>query len=651
MKLVVGKLEQLFTGRKRIAADRSILLRQQDISIVAAADDQGAIACAEEHSRVEGFRAASFEDPDSRSDVIDSSDSTDTSAEQRPTRPMDLDPQREQVAEENIEYLTHMTDSSTKGPDTSDGWVYLNLIINLAQLHTINVTLPFIRKAITAASTKLELSPGGKMVRWRGGQEGTHFSNSDSSSGNGGDDSSEQSPQGGDEKKNESMSRTGYGSGSGADYGSGVMGLVFKTSDCTGSEHRFHYKPLFGRSQSFDDDSSSCAASSEGESPKRSSDSDSKGVDKDSGPIIFYKGGAFCTDLSSQELRDNDQDDHSPQTRYVRATAQPLGCAQWDPEPWSCKGNSPLCLAGTIGLITPEDNVMRVDDEDGDVLIQFSPQFAATSPITTLPEPIEFEASGLGGVLPADNFAINCQTRHYILPDHHGRLPMSRAKALKARLHKKIMHRIPKASIDAFYDQGNMTDSSVESTGTSASHKLSRECLLRHEILTAQMLKLAPSQLPPASYILAPPSEDSSSCDETDSDNAPRSLGSTGDGDFQAVTPFNAYRISSGDESECASERSPSSAATAGDRSNTSSITGFGVEDSTFDESMSEDQSSSVESACAPPVDVSAVAGSPHQSPSGFDPERPQLKRSRGSAVSSASTGQIRKNVRLETSS
>jgi hypothetical protein len=109
----------------------------------------------------------------------------DGSFEQRPTRPLDLDPYRAQVPEENMEYIRHLGFSppdaeEMKAQPDGHGWIYLNVLTNMAQLHFANVTPMFIQKAITEYSKMLELSPGGRKVRWKGGKDVTVRSSSNS---------------------------------------------------------------------------------------------------------------------------------------------------------------------------------------------------------------------------------------------------------------------------------------------------------------------------------------------------------------------------------------------------------------------------------------------------------------------------------------
>jgi hypothetical protein len=123
---------------------------------------------------------------------INSASSGGRSPGQHPTPPLDLDVHPAQVAEEKIQYNTSSWTQVTKvnaeadkegREDGQDGWIYLNLFVSMAQLHTISLTPGFIRKSIRTLSAKFELSEDGNKVRWKEGNEATQFSvpNSDMS--------------------------------------------------------------------------------------------------------------------------------------------------------------------------------------------------------------------------------------------------------------------------------------------------------------------------------------------------------------------------------------------------------------------------------------------------------------------------------------
>ncbi|VTO81725.1 unnamed protein product [Fusarium graminearum] len=102
------------------------------------------------------------------------------------TRPCDLDPDRAQVPYENMDYIRHLDllpaellsrQQSSQGVDLdAEGWVSLNLLYNLAQLHLINVTPDFVRSAVSENSTILQLSTDGHKVLWQGGSKDTNSS-------------------------------------------------------------------------------------------------------------------------------------------------------------------------------------------------------------------------------------------------------------------------------------------------------------------------------------------------------------------------------------------------------------------------------------------------------------------------------------------
>jgi hypothetical protein len=206
MSLVVRRLENLFTGENATPGDHSQPLQQQEVSRLAAnADKQRG----NKRHRHEGSREAHILPFDSEINIerldsmessandnksrdaayteasgestpegINSTSSGTRSPDQRPTRPLDLDIHRAQVAEENIEYLRHLGLTFPKLNPTAnsegEGWIYLNLLISMAQLHTINVTPAFIKKSIKKLSSKFELSKDGNQVRWIGGNRATN---------------------------------------------------------------------------------------------------------------------------------------------------------------------------------------------------------------------------------------------------------------------------------------------------------------------------------------------------------------------------------------------------------------------------------------------------------------------------------------------
>lgn len=353
--------------------------------------------------------------------------------EQRPTRPNDLDPDRAQVPADNMEYIRHLglvppellPDATQDTPDVSpdaEGWVYLNLLCSLAQLHMINVTPDFVRASVSEISTKFQLSPDGRKIRWRGGSEGTRLT-SDSSA-----DSSQKSERtsGGGSKESKKSKRKRQKTG----HSTGDSGISSKDNSKFGlqastSSDSFHYKPMFVRHDSpnglvtFDDTLSSFGPvedSNLGESRYNLSGSGSWNRKKRrrDGAVIYYSGAPFCTDLSG------DPGDVSP-TTYMRSSGQ-------DATESSTQAHRPLYRSpsgsniGIRPLSTPfplaSEAAMEIDDEDppgfvtdtgeesSDTEIEFSwsddPQYLEVHPL---------EPCGLGGVLPDDHFMVVVTTK------------------------------------------------------------------------------------------------------------------------------------------------------------------------------------------------------------------------------------------------
>lgn len=581
MKEAVRRLEHLFTGFKSKHPGSTPDSTNSDRSGSNAGSvipEEGARG-ASMMNPLEDKQTAEFRDPTvvSQSELHDNG-SVET--DQRPTRAKDLDPGRSNKAEDNIEYLSNLTHSAAVG--NGEGWFYLNLIINMAQLHTISVTVPFVKKAIATVSEKLELSVDGKMVRWRGGLEGTRLS-SESSSGSGVDSASITSDGSPEESWDGARKRSPNDSDgnvmsidppskSGSRGRTSSSGRRFPALSSPASVgDKFHYKPMFAQPVSFDDDASSIISTSMGSFPRGSSDEDVSSVTRKTlpldGPIIYYEGGKFCTDLTTQLVREGKLMAMSPTFPYERFTNNPIGEKQPVPLSPNTKRESPLFAKDRPPSILLDNDSMNIDD-DSDMGLQFSPRFSSSIPHAP-PPPIELEVSGIGGVLPEDNFAINVQKRHFLLPQNaNGALPCSRKKLSKSKILQKISYNIPKSSIETFQQNEEMSDSpeessdenggsegsepseldsgdersnesgaqseeegssDSESSDTPAKHsrRFNRHKLIRPELVSVHILRLEPSSLPPANCIYFASSDDTSSVD-TDSGAEPHSSSSEG---------------------------------------------------------------------------------------------------------------------------
>lgn len=462
--VVVRRLEQLFTGRGGVSKDYDQSHQQQEVSRSAAQVERGGSGAGEGRFDGEGVREARIlpitalnvavrgADSNPSSHARDQNDGEEGRSEgelpnregmpdQRPTRPLDLDLHRAQIPAENIQYIKHLglaspVAASSPGAGSLNGWVYLNLLVGMAQLHTLNVTLGFIRKAIVDISTKFELSANGRKIRWIGGNKGTRLSS---------DSGESVGPTRGILPENDQMaarrhSTRGRRRGK---LGSEVQSDAIDTSQVSNynssvgfaepdprpcflappnSATSFRYKPLFSRRVSSEDedcyihDDDSYTSSRKVEH-SNVLDSFSRGAQapalksnvtgrKEGGPIIFYKNANFCTDLSGD--LNYDSRDNVTFTQYVK---DPIGRDECQggrvghdlekillykscelPENVEVETDS-SCLTDTC--LTLEDmNLFDTDDAPNRI------------------QPVYFEVSGLGGVQPQDNFCVEVKIQH-----------------------------------------------------------------------------------------------------------------------------------------------------------------------------------------------------------------------------------------------
>lgn len=469
-KLVVRRLEQLFTGKmtnrargSRTVQIPSVLEPQISTSggIVSAPPQLWAATAGGELAREARIQLESAKKARSREDLsaANSNGENETAGnqtgsgglsnehsghdnspqdpdlfEQRATRPVDLDPDRIQNPSENMQYIRHLgakvpesvAETKYKSQDAPldvEGWIHLNLLCNLAQLHILNVTPDYIRSAVTERSTKFQLSRDGRKIRWRGGTEGTKFS-SDSSG-----DSSQRSPDTeGTDGSNEDGQRKKHKTSGRASANSSKSQTKLGPQGSDPSES-FHYKPMFIHNQSSSietsmDETASQASfvgveqsnlnsrsiefvSGSGSSPRKKRRRD--------GAIIYYTGAPFCLDLSGDPCGD-----FSP-TTYMASSGQEASSLQTDghdkPElVRSASGSSspfrPLVdgPAECIDIGDAEfvcDNTDMSDDDDFTFPWCEHPEKPQLKPLEARLEPC-----GLGGVTPEDHFAVLVVTRH-----------------------------------------------------------------------------------------------------------------------------------------------------------------------------------------------------------------------------------------------
>ena len=519
-KTVVRRLEQIFAGKEPTISGHQQPMQQEEVAQSAARADRKAIEDSGRHAREEGAREARImrKSKDPTTDhvteppmelqsaqyskptaEVHGPDSIRSDLEQRPTRPLDLDPYRAQVPAENIEYIRHLgfspmdPDSVAPAPD-GHGWIYLNLLINMAQLHTINVTADFVRRSIADFSNKLELSSDGRKVRWKGGTDVTRTSS---------DSSPEHENRAGSSlmKRPKSKSSSTHAMVSNDSSSENVSNSRKKTSSKSNSRDKLAYTPLFfhHKAESGDEDEFSedigtswssppagfiYAGNSPGFTSSGKRTNSSRKRKGDDGPIIFYNKATFCTDLSGDPRPRNVV--FANTSVYDRLATDPIGMQE---EEISAKEQ--LDLQGPLSRVpTPPDNdSMDMDTSSpGDEMdIDVNPmkgKFSEGSSSEESPNVMDFEASGIGGVLLEDNFAIRVKSRRTLIDyqEHSSIGPKDhRIKAMPPHLRSLLASR----------DLADPTAGSVSAKNSS---------VVEEEILSARRRALPPSELPPASF-------------------------------------------------------------------------------------------------------------------------------------------------------
>jgi hypothetical protein len=518
MNLVVKKLEQLFTGTLAVPGEHSQPMQQQKVSESAAETDLHDARRSTRLAGLEGSREAPMlpqgirleVDPPVIQDANRTTDHSNSMSErsssgrstsgacspvQRPTRPLDLDVHRAQVPEENIDYIRHL------GPPTplnecdqersEDGWVYLNLLTGMAQLHTINVTPAFVRKSITELSTKFELSKDARKIRWKGGSRRTGSSGYSN-------DSGEASAPIGSELNGTSSSQLRAISDTLSEYlrtdealptfhqpsesispekhhdfePSGKRTLL--TSQRKEGKSNFDYKPIFDKGftlfprlshthavlhqmrlaqGSETSISQEITFSSSGFSQPRAVQ------EEDVGRTIYYNNPYFCRDLSRDSVTERvDSEVPLPLSNTILglATSEVGQDLEVSTHAWT----EDQCMNGRL---FPEENLP---------CLELVPLSAIVNPVCN---PTELAASGVGGVLPDDHFTLQVRRK----------LPHPPARQTGAV-------RLP------------------QSSSTSTDH-------MKEKICSVKRVDLPSSTLPPPSYgFFSSPSETSNSVESDD---------------------------------------------------------------------------------------------------------------------------------------
>lgn len=461
--------------------------------------------------------------------------------DQRATLLSELDPDRIQPPAENLEYMRHLGlapppdlsqtvySSEDVAPD-ADGWVWLNLLCNMAQLHILNVTPSFIRKSVVNRSTKFQISPCGQKIRWRGGTEGTQFS-SDSSGQNSGqsrstdEEASADSGSSTQPKKKKIQNPTLSGGTISGEGSSNSRNLRVSSRLHHSSSSNFHYKPMFVRQGSSTEQTSdecvSLDVNSNGNSFSRWGSSGLGGSPgthgrRVDGSIVYYDGAPFCTDLS-----------RNPPTTVSPTPSSVINTDSISPfsRPANERTSSgsllpyrPLSDRTLLAQPPASPDLMDIDKKDygsffdinhdnssengGNDSDLFEWHCVPSHPMR--PRVEQLTASGLGGVTPGDNFLVLVETRR-------PKLGGNRSEGFGALHASKHQQPIEDATETIISRIANMSTSPTRPhLRVSLPLEHQAEATVDVQYLSSQTRVLEPSPLPPPATYQPPFSSDES---------------------------------------------------------------------------------------------------------------------------------------------
>ncbi|MCJ1286175.1 hypothetical protein MMC26_005520 [Xylographa opegraphella] len=531
-KLVVKRLEELFTGKGAASELSSQSMQQEEVSQLAARADRRAVEASGHAASIEGHREAKMLYHDTK-DLVDTMGtdlpavrqrslsncgesatggmncSSSANSDQRPTRPIDLDPCRAQIPSENIDYIRHLclaTPDLDLDPSPGDGnrWVYLNLLFGMAQLHMLNVTPGFVRTAVAGVSEKFDLSSDGSKIRWRGGREGTNMSSDGNSSVEQENESSMDDLQAASKSRGRSsQSRSEEQRGlsksprSGFDAllpASGLAKVEVPVSAYRARRGRnLNYQPLFRhQTKSYDGDHAMTEHDSQHSSTHIQDNVACAAIYRptlEDGPIIFYDRVGFCTDFSREASR---VPYNVPE--YDKPTCSVLGCPADD-----CPNSTGRFTEskGPLDMYTCDvNNDWSEQDqfENMELLEIDARSTASVDNVYTESAAVKLEASGIGGVRPSDNFVVEVNIRHVCTPTQH---PQA-ASYVSGKSCVWTRHHLDMKTRRALQNRRHLSAYRVQ-----------------NEIVSAVRTVLSPSSLPPPSYAFIPfSSSNSEDCDD-----------------------------------------------------------------------------------------------------------------------------------------
>ncbi|KAL9012568.1 MAG: hypothetical protein Q9173_002677 [Seirophora scorigena] len=412
---------------------------------------------------------------------------------------------------DSLLHLRHLGLASPLASPSSpshDEWIYLNLLVNMAKLHILNVTPDFVRQAIRTVSARLVLSEDGGKVRWQGNLERTvvspdyprdNLSSSEAPRSADPESASSDQPQRIPSGNFATPHRDG-GSGAGGGYQQRTDWFAVRAPRQTQAK-QLHYKPLFihtkrRRAKSLekrhDGSSDGSISTSESEAFSMSPRATVAEPDPSNGPVVFFKTKSFFLDLSA-DVAKADRLCHST---YSTPTAEPLGgrkTVRKASHDYERKQELDFAAHPELSQSSSWNSLSRTTSP---LLHVYSHDPTHAHDASHGAENFHFEASGIGGIQLNDNFAVDVKTSHQPSPNLRQQGPS------RHRLHDTIARPI------------------------SREQRTARTQCRSHEVLSITTTNLPPSPLPPPSFVYPTLSSSSSesegeydSLDDTDSDS------------------------------------------------------------------------------------------------------------------------------------
>ena len=249
---------------------------------------------------------------------------------------------------------------------------------------------------------------------------------------------------------------------------------------------------------------------------------------REEGPIIYYNGAPFCTDLSGDSNIAPYYD-----TESSGSGNDVLGCLPFaDMTPDLCPEGSPMDEVKSPESVGPVRQDMDIKED----MAGFEDM--GSGPNANPSTPLRLEASGIGGVQPCDNFSVKVQVRHATTKMSDSQ-PVSRFSSFRGRVHR-VMHQIPQRATDASY-HGLLPSSTVGCRRA-----------VQAELVSAETVHLPPSTLPPPSHVFHPFSSSDSDDEEfSGHDSADEASPSARHGDGNAASPAAPHRSSTRTTRQC----------------------------------------------------------------------------------------------------